>query len=77
MELKNAILLHEPANLGELYTYDDYGVKQDFTCLPESPVPLEYGATQWLEGKDGPHAMGLAGSLRDPADMYLRFKLGA
>ncbi|PPR06108.1 hypothetical protein CVT26_005335 [Gymnopilus dilepis] len=77
MELKNAILLHEPANPGELYSYDDYGVKQDFTCLPESPAPLEYGATQWLEGEGGSHAMGSAGSLRDPADMYLRFKLGA
>lgn len=75
MELKNAILLHSPTDPGEPYSFDDYGVKQDITCLPETPSPFEYAAAQWLENEGGLRAMS-PGEAREPADMYLRFRIG-
>ncbi|KAF8887254.1 copper amine oxidase [Gymnopilus junonius] len=71
----NAILLHVPTNPGEPYSYDNYGVQQDFTCLPDSPSPFEYLATQWLEEEGTLRAM-TPDKARDPADMYLRFRVG-
>ncbi|KAK0499484.1 copper amine oxidase [Armillaria luteobubalina] len=35
MELSNAILLKIPEKKGESFGYDDYGVKQEYTCIPK------------------------------------------
>ncbi|KAK0491590.1 copper amine oxidase [Armillaria novae-zelandiae] len=37
MESSNAILLIIPEKQGESFGYDDYGVKQEYTCIPEVP----------------------------------------
>ncbi|KAK7031010.1 hypothetical protein VNI00_013800 [Paramarasmius palmivorus] len=42
MESANAIVLSAPEQTGDPYGFDDYGVKQDFTCIPYSPEPFEY-----------------------------------
>lgn len=42
MESSNAILLKIPEKRGESFGYDNYGVKQEYTCIPEVPSPFEY-----------------------------------
>ncbi|KAK1234331.1 hypothetical protein PQX77_002470 [Marasmius sp. AFHP31] len=42
MESSNAILLTSPKIPGEPFAYDDYGVEQGYTCVPEAPPPFEY-----------------------------------
>ncbi|ESK96748.1 copper amine oxidase [Moniliophthora roreri MCA 2997] len=42
MDSVNAIVLSSPTQPGDPYGFDDYGVKQDFTCIPESPAPFQY-----------------------------------
>ncbi|KAF8887255.1 amine oxidase catalytic domain-containing protein [Gymnopilus junonius] len=62
MELKNAILLRAPEKAGSPYSYDDYGVKQDFNCLPEPPSPFDYTVTPE--------------NFIRVSDVYLRVKMG-
>ncbi|KAF9035083.1 amine oxidase catalytic domain-containing protein [Hymenopellis radicata] len=42
MESSNAIVLNIPKDPSQPFTYDDYGVKQDFTCIPAPPLPFDY-----------------------------------
>lgn len=76
MEMKNSILLHPPKAPGDPYTFDDYGVKQDLTCLPDAPAPFEYTPTQWL-GLAGEPDVISAEDARRVSEMYLRVKIGA
>lgn len=53
LESKNAILLTgAPETPGQSYAFDDNGVKQDFTCIPQSPPPFEYSGSKMF-GVDG------------------------
>ncbi len=38
MESSNAILLKIPEKRGESFGYDNYGVKQEYTCIRKSQV---------------------------------------
>ncbi|KAJ3512039.1 hypothetical protein NLJ89_g3755 [Agrocybe chaxingu] len=76
MELRNAVLLHNPERQGDAYSFDDYGVKQDLTCLPEPPSPFEYLDAR-IAGPDG----NLGDSeriadLRRASEMFLRVRVG-
>ncbi|KAF9477828.1 amine oxidase catalytic domain-containing protein [Pholiota conissans] len=75
MELKNAILLHTPQTPGDPYTFDDYGVKQDFTCVPERPSPFEYPQTQ-VFSPDGTLSFANSPDIRRAAEMHLRVRIG-
>lgn len=74
MEMKNAILFHPPKTVGDPYLVDDNGVKQDITCLPEPPEPLEYSATEWLDA-DGSDVISREDARR-ASEMYLRVRIG-
>ncbi|KAH9482139.1 Amiloride-sensitive amine oxidase [copper-containing] [Psilocybe cubensis] len=76
MEMKNAILLHPPKAPGGSYTFDDYGVKQDVTCLPDAPAPFEYTPTKWL-GLSGEPDVISPEDARRVSEMYLRVRIGA
>jgi len=78
MELKNSILLHpsDPEQEGDPYSFDDNGVKQDFTCAPEPPIPFDYSRPQLLTS-DGSHSDIDASDLRQMSEMYLRVKIGS
>lgn len=71
MELQNAILLREPGHESDPYSFDDNGVKQDYSCLPEQLAPFEYEkSAQWGE------ALGGSEDARRASEMYLRVKIG-
>jgi primary-amine oxidase len=76
MELRNAILLHSPQTPGDPYTFDDYGVKQDFTCVPEQPSPFEYPQSQII-APDGSVSFANSPEARRDAEMYFRVRIGA
>ncbi|KDR84410.1 hypothetical protein GALMADRAFT_220168 [Galerina marginata CBS 339.88] len=76
MELKNAVLLHFPQKVGDPFAFDDNGVKQDFTCLPDAPAPFEYSPAHWF-GNDGNPGDMDPEDARRIAEMYLRVKVGA
>ncbi len=42
LESTNAILLNIPENPDDGYSFEDYGVSQHFTCIPEIPPAFEY-----------------------------------
>jgi len=75
MELRNAILLHEPRRVGDPYSFNDNGVKQDYGCLPEPLAPFEYEkSAQWVEGLGGSSVT--PEDARRASEMYLRVKVG-
>ncbi|KAF8187204.1 copper amine oxidase [Pholiota molesta] len=76
MELRNAILLHSPQTPGDPYTFDDYGVKQDFTCVPGPPSPFEYPQSQII-APDGSVSFANSPEARRDAEMYFRVRIGA
>ncbi|KAF8967481.1 copper amine oxidase [Flammula alnicola] len=75
MESRNAILLHAPENPGDPYTFDDNGVKQDFTCVPEPPSPFEYPQTPFF-ASDGTVGFANSPDNRRAAEMYFRVRMG-
>ncbi|CAA7259438.1 unnamed protein product [Cyclocybe aegerita] len=76
MELKNAVLLHNPERQGDAYSFDDYGVKQDLTCLPEPPSPFEYLDAR-IVGPDGNlRDFERGADLRRASEMFLRVRVG-
>ncbi|THU91056.1 amine oxidase catalytic domain-containing protein [Dendrothele bispora CBS 962.96] len=62
MESSNAILIDPTTSLpsssglgsGSVYAHDDYGVKQDFSCVPEPLKPFEYSDIRMfdLDGRE-------------------------
>jgi primary-amine oxidase len=42
MESLNAVILNPPLIAGDPYTFEDYDVKQEYTCIPEAPAAFEY-----------------------------------
>lgn len=72
VELQNAVIMHPPEIPGDPFTFDDYGVKQDFTCVPERPAPFEYtyGST------DGSPEFRETEDVRRAKEMYMRVRIG-
>ncbi|EEB99776.1 hypothetical protein MPER_00460 [Moniliophthora perniciosa FA553] len=75
MESSNAILLSMPEVPGKAYPFDDYGVKQDFTCVPEPPKPFEYQPVQAFDVQGKRQGPKDAEELRKVAEMYHRIKV--
>ncbi|KAF9535149.1 copper amine oxidase [Crepidotus variabilis] len=75
MDLKNAILLQEPRIRGDAFDFDNYGVQQDFTCLPDPPSPFEYREAS-LVLSDGSFIAVNKSQLRAFSEMFLRVKAG-
>lgn len=73
MELRNAILMHAPNVLGSPYAFDDFGVKQDFSCVPESPAPFSYVQTPMLQS-DGKTSFADSPERQRAAEAFLRVK---
>lgn len=73
MELRNAILLHAPEALGKPYTFDDFGVRQDFSCVPEPPAPFSYAQTPALQS-DGKVSFADSPERQRAAETFLRVK---
>ncbi|KAF9266155.1 amine oxidase catalytic domain-containing protein [Marasmius fiardii PR-910] len=52
LESMNAIVLEPSEDAGEPFKFNDYGVKQDLTCIPHASPPFQYIAPQTY-GIDG------------------------
>lgn len=74
MELSNAILLKIPEKPGEPFGYDDYGVKQEYTCVPEVPSPFEYSFVDVFDADGQLQAPSLE-ELRKNAEWHHRIKV--
>ncbi|KAK0447703.1 copper amine oxidase [Armillaria borealis] len=74
MESSNAILLKIPEKRGESFGYDDYGVKQEYTCIPEVPSPFEYSFVDVFDA-DGQLQVPSIEELRKNAEWHHRIKV--
>ena len=66
MESRNAILIHELKEQGGVREFDDYGVKENFHCLPDAPPDFEYSEIG-VVGEDGE-------TFRQRQEMFIRLK---
>ncbi|KAJ7600601.1 copper amine oxidase [Mycena floridula] len=73
MESSNAILLNIPEVPGP-FTFDDYGVQQDYTCIPEAPAPFEYIPAKTYDA-EGQLMASTVEEMRKNAEMYHRIKV--
>ncbi|PBK93948.1 amine oxidase catalytic domain-containing protein [Armillaria gallica] len=74
MESSNAILLKIPEKRGESFGYDNYGVKQEYTCIPEVPSPFEYSFVDVFDADGQLQAPSLE-ELRKNAERHHRIKV--
>lgn len=74
LESTNAILLSAPSQPGEPWGFDDYGVKQDFTCVPETPPPFEYLDPKVYDEEGRLKELESVEDMRKMAEMYHRIK---
>ncbi|KAK0190361.1 copper amine oxidase [Armillaria mellea] len=74
MESSNAILLKIPEKRGESFGYDDYGVKQEYTCIPQVPSPFEYSFVDVFDA-DGQLQVPSLEELRKNAEWHHRIKV--
>ncbi|KAJ3861776.1 amine oxidase catalytic domain-containing protein [Lentinula novae-zelandiae] len=74
LESTNAILLSAPSQPGEPWGFDDYGVKQDFTCVPETPPPFEYLDPKVYDEEGRLKESESVEDMRKMAEMYHRIK---
>ncbi|KAK0207087.1 copper amine oxidase [Desarmillaria ectypa] len=74
MESSNAILLKIPEKPGESFGYDDYGVKQEYTCVPQTPSPFEYSFVDVFDADGQLQVPGLE-ELRKNAEWHHRIKV--
>ncbi|KAF9266153.1 amine oxidase catalytic domain-containing protein [Marasmius fiardii PR-910] len=75
MESTNAILLASPKIPGDPFTYDDYGVKQDYTCIPDSPEPFEYHDVIVFDVEGRKEDPKNAEEMREMKEMYHRMRV--
>lgn len=75
MESTNAILLNLPEKPGDPYTYNDYGVKQDFTCVPPSPPPFKYSSIKTYDSHGKLEPPTSIENMRKVAELYHRIKV--
>ncbi|KAJ3784122.1 copper amine oxidase [Lentinula aff. detonsa] len=75
LDSTNAILLSAPSQPGEPWGFDDYGVKQDFTCVPETPPPFEYLDPKVYDEDGRLKESGSVEDMRKMAEMYHRIKV--
>ncbi|KAI5825435.1 amine oxidase catalytic domain-containing protein [Schizophyllum commune Tattone D] len=75
MDMSNAIVLTAPANPGDPFTFDNYGVDLGYTCVPAAPAPFEYklGTTYDWEGRAVPYDS--IEEFRKDAEGYHRIKV--
>ncbi|TFK32677.1 amine oxidase catalytic domain-containing protein [Crucibulum laeve] len=74
LESMNAIFLHSPEKPGDPYTYDDNGVKQDFTCIPGATPPFVYSNVKTFNLDGEEEAPFSVEKNRERAEMSLRVK---
>ncbi len=74
MESSNAIVLGIPKDASQPFTYDDYGVKQDFTCIPAAPLPFEYSFVETFDA-DGELVRPSLEEMRKSAEWHHRIKV--
>ncbi|KIY43143.1 amine oxidase catalytic domain-containing protein [Fistulina hepatica ATCC 64428] len=76
MESKNAIVLNMPTEEDGAFTYDDYGVNLEYTCVPHTPPRFQYTPHQTFDA-DGKLRLGTSlEDIRKAAEGYHRIKLG-
>ena len=78
MESKNAILIHplqdqSGGGSGGVFEFDDYGVKQNFHCLPDAPPDFEYTDSSSM-GVDGFVDVERFAEIRKAQEMFFRLK---
>ena len=75
MDMSNAIVLTAPANPGDPFAFDNYGVDLGYTCVPAAPAPFEYklGTTYDWEGRAVPYDS--IEEFRKDAEGYHRIKV--
>ncbi|KAJ4487712.1 copper amine oxidase [Lentinula aciculospora] len=75
LDSSNAILLSAPSKPGEPWGFDDYDVKQDFTCIPKTPPPFEYLDPNVYDEEGRLKEPENVEDLRKMAEMYHRIKI--
>ncbi|KAG7097491.1 hypothetical protein E1B28_004833 [Marasmius oreades] len=75
MDSANAILLSTPKVAGDPFTYDDYGVKQDYTCIPEAPEPFGYRDIEMYDVEGRKEEPKSSEEMREMKEMYLRMRV--
>ena len=73
MESRNAILIHPLQEQSGVFEFDDYGVKQNFHCLPDAPPDFEYTETGMV-GVDGLVDVERFAEIRQAQEMFFRLK---
>jgi len=75
LDSRNAILLTAPKTPGNNWAYDDNGVKQDFTCIPQQPKPFEYSAFRTYDAEGNLAKPETVEEMRKVAELYHRVKV--
>ncbi|KAE9399249.1 hypothetical protein BT96DRAFT_976033 [Gymnopus androsaceus JB14] len=75
LDSRNAILLTAPKTPGDDWVYDDNGVKQDFTCIPQQPKPFEYSAFRTYDAEGNLAKPETVEEMRKVAELYHRVKV--
>ncbi|KAL0576592.1 hypothetical protein V5O48_005385 [Marasmius crinis-equi] len=75
MESTNAIFLTSPKKPGEPFTYDDYGVEQGFTCIPEPPEPFSYFPVPFFDEEGKKAEPKTAEEMRERSEMTHRVRV--
>ncbi|KAJ3833550.1 copper amine oxidase [Lentinula raphanica] len=75
LDSSNAVLLSAPSKPGEPWKFDDYGVKQGFTCIPETPPSFEYYDPKIYDEDGRVKETESVEDMRKMAEMYHRIKV--
>ncbi|KIK59562.1 hypothetical protein GYMLUDRAFT_44520 [Collybiopsis luxurians FD-317 M1] len=75
LDSTNAILMKAPSAPGDVWEYDDYGVKQDYTCIPQTPPPFEYSGPKTYDAEGRLEKPASVEEMRKVAEMYHRIKV--
>ncbi|KAE9394115.1 amine oxidase catalytic domain-containing protein [Gymnopus androsaceus JB14] len=71
----NAILLSAPSKPGDPWSFDDYGVKQEYTCIPQTPASFDYPLPKVYDADGQLNESVSLEDARKLAEMYHRIKI--
>ena len=60
---------------GDDWTYNDNGVKQDYTCIPQRPEPFKYSTLKKYDAQGNLAKPVTVEEMRKMAEMYHRIKV--
>lgn len=73
IDSSNAILLQKPAQPGDPFSVEDYGV-QPVHCVPEAPAPFEYAPVHVFDHRGEEAVFQSVKAMRAESELYHRIK---